>query len=62
MLNKTLLDILVCPQSKQPLKQVDDELICEFSGLAYPIIEGIPILLVEEAREITPATPSSKKN
>lgn len=51
MIDESLLKLLVCPQSKAPLKQVDDELICEKSGLAYPIIDGIPVLLVEEARK-----------
>jgi uncharacterized protein YbaR (Trm112 family) len=50
--NESLLKLLVCPQSKAPLKQVEDELICEQSELAYPIIDGIPVLLVEEARKI----------
>lgn len=54
MLDKSLLEILVCPQSKAPLAQVGDELICQQSGLAYPIIDGIPVLLIEEAREINP--------
>ncbi len=54
MLDKSLLEILVCPQSKAPLTQVGDELICQQSGLAYPIIDGIPVLLIEEAREINP--------
>jgi uncharacterized protein YbaR (Trm112 family) len=50
--DESLLKLLVCPQSKAPLKQVEDELICEQSELAYPIIDGIPVLLVEEARKI----------
>ncbi len=52
MIDKALLKLLVCPKSKAPLKQVGDELICEESGLAYPIENGIPVLLVEEARPI----------
>jgi hypothetical protein len=50
MIDDDLLKILVCPKSKAPLKQIGDELICEKSGLAYPIQEGIPVLLEEEAR------------
>ncbi|RUA05087.1 MAG: Trm112 family protein [Gammaproteobacteria bacterium] len=53
MIDEALLKLLACPQSKAPLKQVDDELICEESGLAYPIVDGIPVLLIEEARKIT---------
>ncbi len=52
MIDKALLKLLVCPKSKAPLKQVGDELVCEVSGLAYPIKDGIPILLVEEARKL----------
>ena len=51
-LDKKLLDILVCPVSKEPLEQVGDELICKKSKLAYPIKDGIPVMLLEEARKI----------
>ena len=47
--------MLVCPLSKAPLELVGEKLICEKSQLAYPIIDGIPILLVEEARKIEPS-------
>ena len=53
MIDKALLKLLVCPKSKTPLKQVGDELICETSGLAYPIVDDIPVLLIEEARKIS---------
>ena len=52
MIDNDLLKMLVCAQSKAPLKLEGEELLCEKSGLAYPIIDGIPILLVEEARKI----------
>jgi len=52
-LDKKLLDILVCPVSQKKLKQVNDELICEESGLAYPVRDGIPVMLPEEARQIS---------
>ncbi len=50
-----LLEILVCPLSKGPLKYNRDsqELLCKQSGLAYPIRDGIPIMLPEEARELS---------
>ena len=51
-LDKKLLDILVCPVSKGPLEQVGDELICKKSKLAYPIKDGIPVMLPDEARKI----------
>ncbi|MGE4594520.1 MAG: Trm112 family protein [Gammaproteobacteria bacterium] len=54
MIQESLLKMLVCPKCNGPLKQVGDELICEESQLAYPIQDGIPVLLVEEARELQP--------
>tara|TARA_Y100000768_G_C23550832_1_gene483574 strand:+ start:382 stop:552 length:171 start_codon:yes stop_codon:yes gene_type:complete len=52
--DKKLLDILVCPVSKKPLSfdEETNELICEESGLAYPIKDGIPVMLPEQARKI----------
>ena len=50
-----LLEILVCPLTKGPLRydEVKQELVSEKAGLAYPIRDGIPIMLVDEARELT---------
>ena len=50
-----LLEILVCPLSKAPLiyDASAQELRCETSQLAYPIRDGIPIMLVEEARALS---------
>lgn len=52
-----LLEILVCPLTKTPLRYdaVKQELISEKAGLAYPIRDGIPIMLVDEARKLTAA-------
>lgn len=53
-----LLEILVCPLTKGPLiyDRERQELISEKAQLAYPIRDGIPIMLVEEARPLdTPA-------
>ena len=52
-LDKKLLDLLVCPVSKGPLEQIGDELVCKVSGLAYPIKDGIPVMLPEEARDLS---------
>ena len=52
-LDKKLLDFLVCPVSKGPLKQIGDELVCKVSKLAYPIKDGIPVMLPEEARDLS---------
>ena len=53
-MNKDLLDILVCPESGGELEydEKSQELICNKSGLAYPIQDGIPIMLINEARKI----------
>jgi uncharacterized protein YbaR (Trm112 family) len=55
MIDKKLLSILVCPVSKAPLIYDEDkqELVCKASGLAYPVREGIPVMLEEEARQLT---------
>ncbi len=49
-----LLEILVCPLTKGPLRYDAEaqELISEQAGLAYPIRDGIPIMLVDEARRL----------
>ena len=55
MIDKKLLSILVCPVSKAPLEydKDKDELICKASGLAYPVRDGIPVMLESEARQLT---------
>lgn len=55
MIDKKLLSILVCPVSKAPLEYVEDkqELVCVASALAYPIRDGIPVMLESEARQLS---------
>ena len=55
MIDKKLLSILVCPVSKGSLEydREKDELICRASGLAYPIRDGIPVMLESEARPLS---------
>ena len=55
MLDKKLLSILVCPVSKAPLeyREEQQELVCKASGLAYPIRDVIPVMLVTEARKLS---------
>ena len=52
--DRKLLEILVCPVTKGPLKYdaAAQELISEQAGLAYPIRDGIPIMLEFEARQL----------
>ena len=54
ILDPVLLDILVCPVCQGPLTydKVNHELISEQAGLAFPVHDGIPILLVDEARKL----------
>jgi uncharacterized protein YbaR (Trm112 family) len=49
-----LLEILVCPLTKGPLRYDEEkqELISEKAGLAFPIRDGIPIMLIDEARKL----------
>ena len=55
MLDEKLLAILVCPVTKAPLEydREKQELVCKASGLAYPVRDGIPVMLEEEARRLT---------
>ena len=52
-----LLEILVCPVTKGPLVYDKDrqELISKSARLAYPIRDGIPVMLEDEARRLEPA-------
>lgn len=54
-MDKELLAMLVCPESQGALTydREHQELICRESGLAYPIRDGIPVMLVEEARRLS---------
>lgn len=54
-MKKALLDILVCPVTKTPLimNEAGTELISKVGGMAYPIRDGIPVLLETEARTLT---------
>ncbi len=49
-----LLEVLVCPQSRTPLKYDRErrELISVAARLAYPVRDGVPIMLIDEAREL----------
>jgi uncharacterized protein YbaR (Trm112 family) len=51
-LDAALLDILACPECRSPLRADDsaEELVCTGCGLAYPVRDDIPVLLVDEAR------------
>jgi len=51
MIDKKLLEILACPACKSGVKLEGDKIICTECGLRYPIKDGIPVMLVEEAEK-----------
>lgn len=51
MIEKDILDVICCPACKSELKEVGSCLECQRCGLKYPIEDGIPILIVEEAKK-----------
>lgn len=63
-IDPSLLEILVCPVTKGPLEydKKNQELLSRAAGLAYPIRNGIPIMLADEARNLeeNQSNPSSK--
>lgn len=54
-MDKRLLDILVCPVTKGKLIKRDDELWSRQAALAFPVRDGIPVMLESEARTLSPA-------
>jgi uncharacterized protein YbaR (Trm112 family) len=54
-----LLDILACPVCKGPLVHVRDpeQLVCRADRLAFPVREGVPVMLEEEARQLNSDDP-----
>lgn len=54
-MDKKLLSILACPLCKGELKydEINQELICKFDGLAFPIRDEIPVMLEQEARTLS---------
>jgi uncharacterized protein YbaR (Trm112 family) len=59
MIDSQLLEVLVCPLCKGPLQwqKSDQVLICRAERLAYPIRDGIPVMLEEEARSLSSDDP-----
>ncbi|MGE4357042.1 MAG: Trm112 family protein [Candidatus Omnitrophota bacterium] len=51
MLNKELLSILACPACKGEVELKEEKIVCKKCGLKYPIREGIPIMLIDEAEK-----------
>ena len=55
-MDSRLLDILVCPLCKGPLiyRKTEKELVCKADRLAFPIRDGIPVMLEDDARRLDP--------
>ena len=49
-IDSELLDLLRCPLTRSRLRQEGDFLVAEVGGLAYPVRDGIPVMLIEEAK------------
>jgi uncharacterized protein YbaR (Trm112 family) len=49
-IDPVLLEIIRCPEDRGELKVSGEELVCASCGLAYPVRDDIPLLLVDEAR------------
>ena len=47
----SLLEILACPDDKQPIVKIEDKIVCTHCGKRYPIRDGIPVMLIDEAEE-----------
>jgi uncharacterized protein YbaR (Trm112 family) len=56
-IDSKLLEILICPDCQEPVRELekDQGLECSGCGRVYPIRDGIPVMLVEEASEPTPS-------
>ncbi|OQB11095.1 MAG: hypothetical protein BWY16_00677 [Candidatus Omnitrophica bacterium ADurb.Bin205] len=51
MIDKELLDILACPSCKGDVFMKENKIICKKCGKKYPIKEGIPVMLIDEAED-----------
>lgn len=54
MIKQELLDVLACPKCKQPVRESKDEkyIVCDACKLLYEIREGIPVMLIDEAKQV----------
>ncbi len=51
MIDKELLSILACPACRGDVKEANGKIVCSSCGRKYPIKDGIPVMLVEEAQK-----------
>lgn len=57
MIDQDLLEILACPACKTPVHLEGDRIVCDTCGRRYPIREGIPVMLIDEAEQGEPRKP-----
>jgi len=50
MIDAELIKILACPACKGSVQQLSDEIVCDLCKCRYPVCDGIPILLIDEAQ------------
>jgi len=58
---KELLDILVCPADRKPVRLENDRLVCSACGRRYPIVDDIPVMLVDQAELPGPQAAGPRK-
>jgi uncharacterized protein YbaR (Trm112 family) len=51
MIDRALLELLACPACKTAVREDGDRLVCAQCGRRYPVRDGIPVMLVEEAEQ-----------
>ena len=54
IIDQELLDILACPACKTPIHLEGDRIVCDTCGRRYPIRDGIPVMLIDEAEQGKP--------
>ena len=62
MIDKELLNILACPLCKSEVKLREDRIICTKCGRRYPIRDGIPVMLIDEAEMSDPDRPLNSES
>ncbi len=55
MIDKKMLEILVCPACKSAVKSQGAKIVCLRCGLKYPVKDGIPVMLIDEAEKPSPS-------
>jgi uncharacterized protein YbaR (Trm112 family) len=60
LIDKELLEVLACPVCKTPVREEENTLVCTECARRYPVRDGIPIMLVDEAQE--PGKPEKKES